>query len=88
MTTFFKKNGYTIYPSNKQFKKYDVYDKSEKFVVSFGDKRYEQFKDKFGYYSSKNHYDAKRRESYRKRHANDKIKNPKYAGYWAYNYLW
>jgi hypothetical protein len=88
MPTFYKRNGYFIIPSNKQHKKYDVYDKDDNFVVSFGDKRYQQYKDKFGYYSNKDHGDKQRRENYRQRHSGDKINNPRYAGYWAYNYLW
>lgn len=73
--------------SNKKNKKYDVYDsKTGKYIVSFGDNRYEQFKDKIGFWKHKDHNDDKRRELYKKRHS----KNPKYesAGFFALNYLW
>tara|TARA_R110002126_G_scaffold20028_9_gene74620 strand:+ start:710 stop:970 length:261 start_codon:yes stop_codon:yes gene_type:complete len=60
----------------------------KKKTVQFGDKRYQQFKDKtpLKLYSSKNHLDNKRRTSYIKRH---NYKKPKHsAGWFARNYLW
>lgn len=81
-------NGYLIIaPSKRKHKKYDVF-KNEKYITSFGDVRYDHYFDKLGYYESKNHNDPKRRANYRARHKNDNINNPKYAGYWAYNFLW
>ena len=74
-------------PSNTQYKKYDVYSSDDKKLFSFGDTRYQQFKDKLGYYSSKDHNDEKRRDSYRKRHAGDNL-NSLSPGYMSYYYLW
>lgn len=57
--------------------------------VPFGDTRYQQYKDITGLslYSHLNHYDEKRRRSYRARHANTAKK--KYSASWfALNYLW
>lgn len=81
------RNGYTIRPSRREFKKYDVF-KNEKYITSFGDIRYEHYYDKFGFYSKLNHLDKDRRRSYRQRHANDNIDDPEYAGYWSWKYLW
>lgn len=82
-----KLDKYTIKPSQKQTKKYDVYI-NDKYLLSFGDRRYQQYYDKFGYYSHLNHNDVKRRKQYRSRHRNDYIDNPNYAGYWSWHYLW
>lgn len=79
--------GYTIVPSKKTNKKYDVYKKGI-YITSFGDVRYQQFKDKLGYYSHLDHFDENRRKAYRKRHANDYINDPMYAGYWSWKFLW
>lgn len=57
-------------------------------TVQFGDKRYEQYRDKtpLKLYSHKNHNDLKRRSNYRKRH---NYKKPKYsAGWFSLHYLW
>lgn len=90
----FKKNlsinglSYTVEaPSKKEHKKYDVY-LGSKYLLSFGDNRYQQFKDKFGYYDNLDHGDETRRLNYRLRHRKDKIYNPYYPGYWSYRYLW
>ncbi len=77
-----------VAPSRRHNKKYDVYDKSNNYVTSFGDIRYQHYNDKIGYYSNLNHNDSARRQRYRDRHMSDNITNPNYAGYWAYNYLW
>lgn len=56
--------------------------------VPFGDKRYEQFKDKaLGLYKSKDHNDPKRREAYRNRHRGED-KHTYSSGYFSYKYLW
>lgn len=84
----YKHLGYVIFPSSEESnKKYDVY-KDNKYITSFGDKRYHHYKDKFGYYSNLNHNDEKRRELFRKRHQHDNIDDPNYAGFWSWNYLW
>ena len=58
--------------------------------VGFGLKGYHQYKDKaLGSYSSSNHNDAKRRTSYRSRHAGEGDQSRKYsAGWFAWHYLW
>lgn len=56
--------------------------------VHFGDRRYEHYFDKFGFFSELNHNDKKRRENYRKRHKNTDIDNPASPAFWSYNYLW
>lgn len=63
--------------------------------VKFGDKRYEHFKDKIGFFSDLDHNDKKRRKNYRARHGAIKLKdgtlavNKKYSPAWfSYNYLW
>ena len=49
-------------------------------------KRYGQYKDKLGYYSSKDNLDLKRRKAYYSRHGPATNKNtPKY---WAHKILW
>jgi hypothetical protein len=76
-----------VAPSKKKHKKYDVY-KNDKYILSFGDLRYEHYHDKIGYYKNLNHGDKQRRSNYRKRHKNDHINDPDRAGYWSYWYLW
>ena len=77
-----------IKPSTRKNKKYDVF-KNDKYIVSFGDKRYQHFIDRFGYYSNLNHYDEQRAENYRKRAKGlAPINNPYKANFWAYWYLW
>lgn len=63
--------------------------------VSFGDKRYEQFKDSVpkqlggGLYSNKNHNDPKRRANYRRRHGAQGYYKKKYSPAWfSYYFLW
>jgi|LakMenE01Jun11ns_1017448.scaffolds.fasta_scaffold9945944_2 hypothetical protein len=75
-------------PSTRANKKYDVYTEGGKYVVSFGDNRYEHYFDKFGYYSHLNHGDSQRRKRYQSRHKKDYITDPRYAGYWSWNFLW
>lgn len=87
MKPYKKIKGYDIYVSTRKNKKYDAY-KNDKYITSFGDKNYEHYNDKIGYYSHLDHNDKKRRELYRIRHKNDYINDPNYAGYWAWNYLW
>ncbi len=63
--------------------------------IGFGNKDYQHFRDKIGYYKNLNHGDKERRDNYRARAS--KIKNKKgeltyldknTANYWAYNKLW
>jgi hypothetical protein len=90
-------------PENYRFSKFEVSDlKNKKYNavlinkstgkekrVSFGDKRYEQYKDStgLGVYSSKNHLDKDRRARYRERHKGEE--NKKYSsGWFSWYYLW
>jgi hypothetical protein len=55
--------------------------------VPFGDKRYQQYHDKIGYWKELDHGDTQRRRLYRIRHAGEEKK--KYSpGWFAWNYLW
>ena len=80
--------------SNTKNKKYDAIlihntNKKER-RIAFGDSRYQQYKDTTGLklYTTKDHGDTIRRNSYMKRHSGD-IQTGKYsAGYFSMNYLW
>lgn len=80
--------------SKTKNKKYDV--KVNGKWIPFGDTRYEHFEDKaLGSYSNLNHFDKKRRSSYRSRVRGIKLKDgtPAYLNknspaYWSYHYLW
>ena len=76
-----------IKKSTRKNKKYDIY-KNDKFLLSFGDKRYEQFKDStpLKEYSKQDHNDEKRRRLYFLRHG--KTSDKKTAKYWSNKYLW
>lgn len=77
---------FIIKPSTRKHKKYDVFDKEGKKVLSFGDKRYQQYKDKIGYYKELDHNDKKRKELYYKRHNKD---YGKYSPDWfSKKFLW
>ena len=86
--TVFKYKQWFIIPSSLKYKKHDVYHKDnlKKKVLSFGDKRYEQYQDKLGYYKELDHLDKKRRDAYYKRH------NKEYgvysADWFAKSFLW
>ena len=72
-------------PSTRKNKKYDAFHKGE-YITSFGDKRYQHYFDKLGYYSYLNHYDEKRRANYYKRHNKD---YEKYSADWfSKKFLW
>lgn len=74
--------------STRKNKKYDVFE-NQKYVLSFGDKNYQQFKDSFGYYKSLDHNDEKRRDNYRSRAKGIGSLNNEYsANHWSVNYLW
>jgi len=95
---------YLLEPSKKENKKYDVYlvfnnkemgigvleDNQfvKRYILSFGDKRYQHYKDKIGYYKNLDHNDKQRRKLYRNRHKNDNIDDQNYAGFWSWHYLW
>lgn len=83
-------------PLNKPFKskaknkKYSVYvmKDGKKRIIHFGDKRYQQFKDKIGVYKHLDHNDKKRRERYYKRHGERNIKDKSRPKYWSHKILW
>jgi len=77
---------YTFKKSTRKNKKYDVY-KNGKYLVSFGDSRYEQYEDTtpLKLYSSKNHFDKKRRDAYYKRHGKAEFESAKW---FSHKYLW
>lgn len=55
--------------------------------VPFGSKSFSQYHDKIGHYKELDHKDPVRRNSYLKRHANDK--DYKFSsGWFSANYLW
>ena len=78
---------YIFKVSTRKNKKYDVY-KNDKYITSFGDRRYQHYEDRTpnNYYWNLNHYDKKRRENYYKRFGNE----PAYqsAKYFSHKYLW
>jgi hypothetical protein len=82
---------YIFKKSTRKHKKYDVYkiiNGEWRYLVSFGDNRYQQYKDKtpLKLYSSKDHNDKERRKRYYQRHG----KNPVFesAKYFSHKYLW
>ena len=73
--------------STRKHKKYDVY-KDGKYLLSFGDQRYEHYHDKFGHYSHMDHNDEVRREKFRARFGGKDYNDPSGALYWSWHYLW
>lgn len=76
---------YEFKKSTRKNKKYDVY-KNNVYLVSFGDNRYEQYFDKIGLYSNKDHNDKERRRLYYTRHG--KIAEKETAKWFSHKYLW
>ena len=76
---------YTFKKSTRKNKKYDAY-KDGKYLVSFGDSRYKQYKDKIGDYSHLDHLDKKRRDNYYKRFGKDAMFES--AEWFANRFLW
>ena len=79
--------------STRRNKKYDAIleDNGRITKVSFGDSRYEHFKDRTGVGAWKHldHNDTKRRELFRKRHGAQGHYKVKYSPAWfSYYYLW
>jgi len=84
-----KRDGFIFRKSRRKNKKYDVFTLGNKYITSFGDKRYQQYKDKIGLYSHLNHGDKKRRANYYKRHGDYRNKDiGKSAKYFSHEYLW
>ncbi len=85
MTKYVKGRFTFLAPSRRKWKKYDAYNKKGEYIVSFGDKRYSQYKDKIGHYSSKDHKDIKRKNSYYARHGKA---TPLSAKWFSHKFLW
>lgn len=89
---------YKPWPNTTNAKyKYWVYVKKNDKIrkIGFGDKSMEQFKDKGGHWSNKDHGDPKRRKSYLARAKGIKNKqgdltwkDKNSANYWSIRYLW
>jgi hypothetical protein len=73
--------------STKPHKKYDAI-MSDGSIVSFGDNRFQQYKDTaLGLYSHLDHLDKKRKDNYKSRHHKDI--NKKFSpGWMSFNFLW
>lgn len=88
---------YKPFKSKAKGKKYSVYvmKNGKKKLINFGDSNMQQYNDKGGLYSSKNHLDPVRRKSYLARAKGIKNKEGKLtwkdkntANYWSVHYLW
>ena len=78
-----------IKKSTKKNKKYDVYDENKKYLLSFGDTRYQHFYDQWGDHKHLNHFDDYRRQNYKKRaQAIGNLSKPYSSNYWSYFTLW
>tara|TARA_E500000318_G_scaffold111297_4_gene129361 strand:- start:865 stop:1119 length:255 start_codon:yes stop_codon:yes gene_type:complete len=79
---------YKPFVSKAKNKKYSVYvmKDGKKKLLNFGDSRYQQFKDKIGFYKSLDHNDPERKKRYYKRHGPATNKNT--AKYWSHKILW
>ena len=78
---------YSVKVSTRANKKYDVY-KDGKYLLSFGDLRYQHYRDKLGRFTELDHNDKERREKFRKRFGGKDFSNPDKALYWSWYYLW
>jgi hypothetical protein len=79
------KDGFLFKKSKRKNKKYDVF-KNNIYLLSFGDSRYQQYKDKIGIYKSLDHNDKKRRDNYYARHGKESRMGT--AKYFSHKYLW
>ena len=79
--------GYDIRVSTRPHKKYDVFYQN-KYLLSFGDKRYGQYRDvtPIGAYRPLDHNDKQRRTNYYTRHGPADDKNS--AKWWSHRFLW
>ena len=79
---------YKPFPSKAKHKKYSVYvlrDGKRK-LIHFGDRRYQQFRDRLGHFSHLDHNDQRRRELWYARHGRTNDRSS--ARYWAARVLW
>jgi len=79
------KDGFLFRKSKRKNKKYDVF-KNNIYLLSFGDNRYQQYKDKIGIYRALDHNDKKRRDNYYARHGKESRMGT--AKYFSHKYLW
>lgn len=83
---------YKPFPARDGKHKYDVYVKDEKGgkeKISFGFLKMQQYKDKIGYYSSKDHLDKERLKRFKSRFKDKYDPEDKdSAMWWAWNKLW
>lgn len=79
---------YQPFKSTTKNKKYSVrvMKDGKRRLIHFGQKGYEQYHDKLGYYSKFDHNDTKRKALYYKRHGPSNDKNT--AKYWSHKILW
>ena len=80
---------YTFKVSTRKNKKYDVF-KNDKYLTSFGDKNYQQFKDTtpLKNYSNLDHLYLKRKQNYYKRFGKKESAKFESAKWFSNNYLW
>jgi hypothetical protein len=80
---------FNIKKSTRKNKKYDVFDENMKYVLSFGDTRYQHYYDKLHEYHYLNHHDEYRRKNYRTRSEGiGHLGDPYSSNYWSYHLLW
>ena len=79
------KDGFLFKKSKRKNKKYDVF-KNNRYVVSFGDNRYQQFKEKIGIYKALDHGDKKIRDNYYAMHGKESRLG--IAKFFSHKYLW
>jgi hypothetical protein len=80
-----KKLNITIKPSTKKYKKLDIYDKNDNYIMSVGDTRYNDYR---SYIKEKGYeYANTRRRLYKIRHQKNRLKEGT-ASYYADQLLW
>ncbi|MFN7836024.1 MAG: hypothetical protein ACK5NY_09615 [Burkholderiaceae bacterium] len=67
-------------------KKYDFFTIGGDYITSFGDRRYQQYKDDIGYYKKLDHGNMRRLAFYYDRHGKDA--KPLSAKYFSHRFLW
>lgn len=81
-----RKDNFLFKKSNKKNKKYDVFNLKNEYIASFGDNRYQHFKDKIGLWKHKDHNDNNRKRLYYLRHG--KIAERLSPKWFSHRYLW
>mgnify|MGYP003338381881 CR=1 FL=1 len=80
------KNYTFVAPSKYKYKKYDVY-KDGHYIVSFGDARYQHYKDIIGAYDFLDHNDPIRRKLFKQRHS-QRLNDLESATWFSDKFLW